>query len=82
MKPDVEIGDLGDIPPKVFRKHLHEIADWIADYRENISNYRISPTVRAGAIVDALPAIPPEEPESLDQILSDFNQVLLPGVMH
>lgn len=82
MNPDVKVGHLGDIPADLFRKHLHEIADWIADYRENISSYRISPTAKAGAIIEALPAVPPEEPESLDKILADFDEVLLPGVMH
>ena len=60
---------LGDIPPEVFRKHLHEIADWIADYRENIAKHRISPAAKPGAIVSALPASPPESSEPLEQIL-------------
>ena len=37
---------LGDIPADAFRKHLHDVADWIADYRENIAKMRISPNVR------------------------------------
>ena len=27
---------LGDTPPEEFRKQLHELADWIADFREHI----------------------------------------------
>ena len=42
-------GDLGDIPAEAFRKHLHEVADWIADYRENIAQHRISPTAFAAS---------------------------------
>jgi aromatic-L-amino-acid decarboxylase len=76
------IPELGDIPPDVLRKHLHEVADWIADYRENISTRRISPNAKAGAIVKALPASPPEDPEPLDGILADFEKLLLPGVVH
>ena len=44
--------NLGDIPPDLFRKHLHEVADWIADYRENIGSYRISPAALPGVEID------------------------------
>ena len=73
-------GMLGDIPPDVFRKHLHEIADWIADYREEIAATRISPTGRPGAIRDALPAAAPEHAEPLDAIIADFERIIYPGV--
>ena len=70
----------GDIDPAVFRKHLHAVADWIADYREQIAQTRISPTAKPGAIRAALPAAAPETPESLDAILADFNRIIFPGV--
>ena len=40
---------LGDIPAADFRKQLHEVADWIADYRENMAEHRISPSAPAGS---------------------------------
>ncbi len=73
---------LGDIPPDVFRKHLHEIADWIADYRENIAQYRISPTAPPGAVRAQLPSEAPEDPEPLGDILADVDRVIIPGVVH
>jgi aromatic-L-amino-acid decarboxylase len=73
---------LGDIPPEIFRKHLHEVADWIADYRENIAKQRISPTAKPGAIIAALPAAAPEQGESLEQIFTDIDRLIMPGVMH
>lgn len=73
---------LGDIPAHVFRKHLHELADWIADYRENIASYRISPTAPAGAIRAALPQSAPERGEPLGEIISDIDRIVMPGVMH
>ncbi len=75
-------GELGDIPPDVFRKHLHEVADWIADYRENIAKYRISPTAKPGAIKSALPAAAPETAEPLAQILADVDRLIVPGIAH
>ncbi|MDQ6861920.1 MAG: pyridoxal-dependent decarboxylase [Verrucomicrobiota bacterium] len=71
---------LGDIPPDVFRKHLHEVADWIADYREQIATKRISPTAKAGAIRAQLPAEAPEQGEPLETIMADFERVIFPGV--
>src|SRR5438477_429880 len=55
MKPNPEPAPaLGDIPPDVFRKHLHEIADWIADYREKIAERPIAPNVKPGAVLAQL----------------------------
>jgi aromatic-L-amino-acid/L-tryptophan decarboxylase len=84
MKPknSETAGELGDIPPDVFRKHLHEVADWIADYRENIAKYRISPTAKPGAIKSTLPAAAPETPEPLAQILADVDRLIVPGIAH
>ena len=74
--------DLGDLPPEEFRKHLHAVADWIADYREKIDQHRISPTAKPGAIVSALPATAPDQPEPLPQILADVDRIVLPGIVH
>ena len=74
--------ELGDLPADVFREHLHEVADWIADYREQIAAKRISPTAAPGAIRSALPAKAPEEGEPMDAILADVDRVIMPGVVH
>jgi aromatic-L-amino-acid decarboxylase len=74
--------ELGDIPADQFREHLHEVADWIADYRENIASYRISPDKPAGAIRNALPKTAPEEGEPLAEIIADVDRIIMPGVMH
>jgi aromatic-L-amino-acid decarboxylase len=82
MNPPQQRDALGDLPADQFRKHLHEIADWIADYRENIAAKRISPTAAPGAIRAALPRAAPEEGESMDAILADFERIILPGMVH
>ena len=71
-----------DLPPDVFRRHLHEVADWIADYRENIAKQRISPTAKPGAIAAALPSTGPETGEPIEQILADVDRQILPGIAH
>ena len=74
--------DLGDIPAEEFRKHLHAVADWIADYRENIAQYRISPTAKPGAIAATIPATAPESAEPLADIIADVDRLIVPGVVH
>ena len=74
--------DSGDIPPETFRFFLHEIADWIADYRENISERPISPNAAPGSIVRALPTHAPEEGEPLAEIWRDVQEIIIPGVVH
>jgi aromatic-L-amino-acid decarboxylase len=72
----------GDLPADVFRQHLHKVADWIADYRENIAKQRISPTAKPGAITAALPATGPETGEPLAEIFADVDRHIVPGVVH
>ena len=75
-------GNLGDTPPEDFRKQLHELADWIADFRENLGSLPVAPNDKPGAILAALPAEPPKEGESFDEILADVDQLLVPGMVH
>jgi len=73
---------LGDVPPEEFRKQLHQVADWIADYRETIEQIRVAPDAPPGAILDALPPHPPETSESFEKIMADFNDIVVPGMVH
>jgi aromatic-L-amino-acid decarboxylase len=73
---------LGDIPADAFRKHLHEVADWIADYREKIAERRIAPNDKPGAVLEQLEAAPPETGTSWDQIFADINRIIVPGLAH
>lgn len=74
--------ELGDISAEVFREHLHRLADWIACYREEIEQTRISPNDPPGAIVAQLDRSPPEQATSLDQIFFEIERVIVPGVAH
>ena len=73
---------LGDIPAEEFRKQLHELADWIADYREHIGERRISPNDEPGAILAQLNATAPETAAPLNEIFADMERVIVPGVAH
>ncbi|PYK22014.1 MAG: amino acid decarboxylase [Verrucomicrobia bacterium] len=73
---------LGDTPPEEFRKQLHELADWIADFREHIEQMRVAPNDKPGAIRAQLPKRGPDEDESFERILGDIDGIILPGMVH
>src|SRR5438270_1038213 len=73
---------IGDTPPEEFRKQLHELADWIADFREHIEQMRVAPNDKPGAIRAQLPKRGPDEDESFERILGDIDGIILPGMVH
>ena len=82
MNPPSQVGRLGDLPNDDFRERLHEMADWIADYREHIAERPIAPNDKPGVILAQLDGTPPESSTSLDVIFSDIERVIVPGVSH
>lgn len=78
MAPDSE---LGDIPIAEFRRQLHKLADWIADYREKIAERPISRNVQPGEILSQLDRDPPESGTPFEEILADIDRVIVPGVV-
>ncbi len=65
-----------------FRKHGHQVVDWVADYLENIEQYPVKSQVNPGDIAAALPMLPPEQGEPFEQLLSDVEEKILPGITH
>src|SRR5688572_28227372 len=72
MKHDVE----------AFRRASAEASEWIAQYMGDIARFRINPEMRPGELIDRLPRSGPESGESLEQILADFESLILPAVTH
>lgn len=73
---------LGDESPEEFRKQLHALADWIADYREKIETLRVAPGEQPGAIAAKLPPRGPEQGESFGKIMADVDRLIVPGMVH
>jgi aromatic-L-amino-acid/L-tryptophan decarboxylase len=73
---------LGDMDPASFRRHGHDVVDWIADYLEHVGDLPVRSTLSPGAVRKALPDTPPEAPEPFDDALHDLEEVLLPGITH
>src|SRR5256714_2984904 len=73
---------LGDVPIAEFRRQLHELADWIVDYREKIGERPISPNVEPGEILSQLDRDAPETGTSFEKIFADIDRVIVPGIAH
>lgn len=67
---------------KDFRRHAHELVDWMADYLEHIEDYPVKSQVRPKDILKQLPEAAPESGEVFEQIFADFQQIILPGITH
>jgi aromatic-L-amino-acid decarboxylase len=65
-----------------FRKHAHELVDWMARYMENIEKYPVKSSVRPGDIFSKLPGDPPLKPESFNSFLKDLDEIIMPGITH
>jgi aromatic-L-amino-acid decarboxylase len=70
------------VDPSAFRRHGHELVDWIAEYLEHSDKYPVLARVKPGDIASALPREAPEDPESFGTIMADFERVLVPGLTH
>jgi len=65
-----------------FRRSGHLLVEWIADYLDHSDRYPVLSRVQPGAITAALPDAAPEDPESFEAIMADFERVLVPGLTH
>lgn len=68
--------------PDEFRKHAHELVDWMAGYMENVSSYPVKSSVNPGEIFSSLPDNPPEAPEEFKTFFTDFENIIMPGITH
>ncbi|RLA10266.1 MAG: aspartate aminotransferase family protein [Gammaproteobacteria bacterium] len=66
--------------PEEFREAGHRLIDWISDYREGIEQMPVRAQVAPGDIRNNLPDIPPQQPESLEALLGDLQDIILPGI--
>jgi aromatic-L-amino-acid decarboxylase len=68
--------------PDEFRRQGHRLIDWIADYRETLSERPVMGLPEPGEIKAGLPASAPESPEGFEAIFRDLDSILLPGISH
>lgn len=74
--------ETGDLSTEVFRKHGHELIEWIAEYLDDPSKYPVLSQSRPGDTLAALPKSAPAKGEDMTRILADFERVIMPGITH
>jgi len=67
---------------ELFRRQAHEIVDWMADYLSQVGRRPVQPSAPPGTVRSALPKSPPPVAESFEQIMADFERVIVPGLTH
>src|SRR5438477_6898625 len=68
--------------PEDFRRHGHEVVDWLADYFTRIESFPVLSRAEPGQIRTSLPLEPPAQGEPFQAMLQDVEKLILPGITH
>jgi aromatic-L-amino-acid decarboxylase len=68
--------------PDEFRRHAHQLVDWMADYFRDVAQLPVTPAVKPGDTLRQLPGSPPEQGESFQRLFQDFGEMVMPGMTH
>jgi aromatic-L-amino-acid decarboxylase len=78
----VGVPGLLDLDPRTFRAAAHRVADLMADYLEVVERYPVFPAIEPGSIRPLFPAVAPEGPAAIAQILADYQALVEPNATH
>ena len=65
-----------------FRRHGHDLIDWIAQYYETVETMPVLSQVNPGAIRQALPDQAPQQGENFADMMLDVEKIIMPGITH
>ena len=68
--------------PEDFKRHGHQLIDWIADYLETIEQQRVTSLAEPGDVRAQLAEHPPAVPEGFEAVMADTDRVIVPGLTH
>ncbi len=68
--------------PDEFRHAGYRMVDWVASYLERLDEFPVLSTVQPGEVRAKLPPSPPEDGEPFEAVLTDLEEVVLPGITH
>ena len=57
-------------------------ADWAGRYHAGLRDRSVRAQTRPGDVLAALPAHPPEAAQPMDDIIADFESIVMPGITH
>ena len=70
------------LDPKEFKVHSEPVIDWIDGYLNRLRSLPVKAQVKPGEIYRQIPDRAPGQPESLDAMMKDLEEVILPGMTH
>ncbi|WP_199849469.1 pyridoxal-dependent decarboxylase [Blastococcus sp. Marseille-P5729] len=70
------------LSPDEFRRQGHAVIDWIADYWQRVGEQPVLSQLSPGSVRDRLPTEAPMNGEAFEALLSDLDDVVLPGLTH
>jgi aromatic-L-amino-acid decarboxylase len=65
-----------------FRRWSQKAADWGVNYRQGLRDRPVRAQTAPGEIAALIADTPPETGESMEDIFSDFEDILIPGITH
>ncbi|OZG71328.1 aspartate aminotransferase family protein [Hahella sp. CCB-MM4] len=68
--------------PEEFRRQGYQIIDWIADYWGRVEEFPVLSQVAPNEVRSRLPPSPPSVGESLEDVVKDLENIILPGLTH
>ena len=68
--------------PDEFEKWSAKAAAWGAAYRRSLAERPVRARTEPGEIYRAIPPAPPEAGETMEAILADFEDIIVPGMTH
>ncbi len=68
--------------PDEFRSEGAKALEWVARYMETVEDYPVLSRVEPGEVRAKLPPHPPEHGEAFDAVLTDLDEIIMPGITH
>ena len=65
-----------------FKLQANKVIEWIDRYFEQLESYPVKSNVKPSEIYDQLPTSAPLNGESFDDIISDVDKIIMPGITH
>jgi aromatic-L-amino-acid/L-tryptophan decarboxylase len=70
------------IEQRTFEDDFARVGRWIEDYLRDPGRYPVMSQITPGEVAAALPERAPEEAESFEAIMADFERIIVPGITH
>lgn len=68
--------------PEEYRAAGHQLVNWIADFRSRIETLPVKSPARPGDVSHRFPTDPPAGRATLEELVADLDQILLPACSH